>query len=737
MMMRFIFIFTLSLGLNLYAADRGKVLIIGDDQTQGAFGQNLFSGLDKKYEVHSYSVCGTRPKSWVGGQTVENLRGDCRVPQSKDPFNQRHSDDSSSLALSAEQLTGSKADGMFEAALKHHKPDMVIIQLGDSLARGYVGEIDEGIVASEVDEIIQKLEALAPDLPECRWIGPTFGENKSSQVPGWSKEDDQVKKLNEAIAKGLEQSGAKCQLIAGDTDELKVALGDDFTVDGLHLNDEANAKWASTVLAQLPSKVGIDATGADPCPVQPSVEDVSPEAARLLSQTNDVLGSLDDDSSYVPPDTASVRRSAETDQMFSSAYRYSKPETKSGLLPKSSQSSGGGFFSGLGSFLSGIFEGIGKFFSAIFSGITGLFNPSNSAVPLNGLSENPPVSTDPLDRNSNLLGYTQDDSGRMPASIQAFDNGGTIDGSDGPALTSYTIDDENPGVDLPKYAPDGRRRRTVTGTRPDTTYIATTAPVNDRALDEDEETLLNEGKRLGAGSWMRLSRLSESAYDRGGTNFCQNKLKNAYADSPGGAIWGELSLEQRADRIKKHSEISLRRIKETSDSTADSSKRSSPHHLSRLLDSSIASCISFIETRGTLNPQSMNYTMCQERGKSWSTASGLGQMTRTTFRSLYKQGNLPITTTSDYEGKNSDQIFYSITDDVALQMEVLFRLMNDNLKRAERSGGSDEAILLRAVAAYDQDNQSKYVKMFKSCHRCMNNLQGNQDPMHCYREMGK
>lgn len=719
---------------SLGAQSKPSVLVIGDSQTQKEFGQELFNELDKGYEVHSYAACNANATTWAGAMSLQAIQSDCN---SIDPIVRRHSQGATSAGLSTDELISSNGSSMFEGALKHHNPDLVLIQLGDAMADGYAGDIDEERIKLQVETLVSKLEGMAPNIPQCQWIGPTFGEDKSASRPGWTKRDEQVVAINKAIAEALAEQSVNCTLIDGSKTSLKSEFGDDFTTDGMHLVPGAARKWASYVGDKVPKVSGQDFTGTKPCPESPTGNGISPEAAALLGQVGAVTGSLNDRSNYTPPDLATISRQAETDHMFSSAYRYgNRPSTDKTLLPKSS-SGGGGFFSGLGSFLAGIFEGIGNFFSALFSGLTGLFTSNNTpAEDIASLPTNDPVPLDPLERNSNLLSSYQDEnSGRSPASVNPFDSVLSTEGLAGSVVALSPMEEEDgstPSVSVTPARPRARYQNTTPSV--DNTYIPTNAPINDRPLDEDEETLLNEGKRLGAGTWRRLNSLTRSAYGRGGEDYCQVQLKKAYDDVPGGAIWGDLNLEERADRIRRHADISLRRIKETS-SSVGATRSSDPHKLSPLLDSNIAVCISFIETRGTLNPQSMNYTMCRERGSRWSTASGLGQMTRTTFRGLYKQGKLPITTTSDYEGKNVDELFYSITDDVTLQMEVLYRLMNDELKRASRAGGGRHDILLRAVTSYDRDNQSKYVRMFDRCHRCMSQMSSAQDPMHCYREM--
>ena len=115
-------------------ANRPKVLVIGDSQSQKSFGQELFKGLDQNYEVHSYSICGASATTWSGKYDTNFLRKKCDVPESKDPVGHLHSENSESVGLSTTELT--KGDGAFAVALEHHRPDLVLIQL-DSAWESY------------------------------------------------------------------------------------------------------------------------------------------------------------------------------------------------------------------------------------------------------------------------------------------------------------------------------------------------------------------------------------------------------------------------------------------------------------------------------------------------------------------------------------------------------------------------------------------------------------------------
>lgn len=716
-------------------AEKARVLVIGDDHTQREMGAVLFESLNAKYDVHSYSICDSEGKLWSGDFDESQLRERCKVAADKDPVVHRHSIETKYPALSTAELV--KEKGLIEAALKQQNPELVIIQLGDFMADGYTGQINEAQVAEHVEEVLSKLEQLAPNVPDCRWIAPVYGEDKSNQKPGWTKNDEQVKALNIALEKALAESDVSCTLIKGDDLELKEKMGADFTVDGLHLTDAASKIWADHIMQQLPI-LNAEDSGLRPCPREVTGP-LSSEAESLLNDIGGVQRALEGETKYNPPSMDDVRRSHDTDRAFASAYEYGPPNTvQKGMVPQSK----GGFFSGIGSFFSNIFKGIGNFFSGLFNGITGLFTgrSATAPIPLTDIPKNDAVSTDPLERHSDLL---SDSNYRAPASaIESDTYNDDYVSSSGLSLVSRRTEMQEPAM-VGGFRYDTRFDRAP---RPDDldkpdNYTPTPARRNERkAIDPSltgEERLVEEGKRIGAGTWQELNELTKTTYLRSGNKACNAKLRDAYKDIDGGPIWGDLSLEERADRVRAHANMTFRKMKE-------SERKSSNHRLHPILDSSVAVCISFIETRGTLNPHAMNYTMCQDREKDpvtgrsrWSTASGLGQMTRTTFRGLFDQGKMPITTTDDYQGASRDELFYAITDDVNLQMEVLLRHMNYEIKRTAGRGGSNDQILLRAVEAYDQDSKSRYLRMFARCHKCMKGLGNDQDPMHCYEEMGR
>lgn len=253
----------------------------------------------------------------------------------------------------------------------------------------------------------------------------------------------------------------------------------------------------------------------------------------------------------------------------------------------------------------------------------------------------------------------------------------------------------------------------------------------DYDMNEAEENELTRQGRLKSNlnNYNRLDRIAYEAFARGGENACKRALDKAYQETRPASIWDELPIEERAKEIYRHSEHVMHKISRE-DGTSGSNYQD-PKQISPGLSPSVGACISFIETRGSLNPHAMNYTFCQARntrGGPISTAHGLGQQTWTTFKNLRNQGLLPLTVAEQYNGLGNREAFHRMNGDVTMQMEVLLRYMNYEVKR----NGS----LIKGVAAYDQDHQSNYLRLFRSCMNCMEQKGSSpESAAQCYREM--
>ncbi|MEN9722498.1 MAG: hypothetical protein RJB38_484, partial [Pseudomonadota bacterium] len=202
-----------------------------------------------------------------------------------------------------------------------------------------------------------------------------------------------------------------------------------------------------------------------------------------------------------------------------------------------------------------------------------------------------------------------------------------------------------------------------------------------------------------------------------------------------GMLWSELTEAERADRIYAHAKRTFRLLKEIQKQTGNLKSLGSlqrdiynADYLDPVLSPELITCIALQETKGfsSLSPHAVNYTFCQSpgRGKYASSASGLGQVTWTTMSGVSAVQVrpdeapvelLPIKTVPRHEGKPADQLFEAMNDDVPLQMEIVYRIMNYKLKFArfkspELGANRGPALVSAGVASYDRDNESAYLK---------------------------
>lgn len=254
------------------------------------------------------------------------------------------------------------------------------------------------------------------------------------------------------------------------------------------------------------------------------------------------------------------------------------------------------------------------------------------------------------------------------------------------------------------------------------------SPVDYTLTDGEAADLIRQGRlETDSDNYNRLDRVAYEAFQSGGQRACQSALNRAYEETQPRPIWQGMSLEDRARQIYRHSEYVANNILENG---SRGNSTNDPNQFHPDMSPSAAACITFIETRGTLNPHAMNYTFCQARGSSGgpvSTAHGLGQQTWTTFRNLRRQGLLPLTAAPQYDQLEAREAFHRMNNDVTMQIEVLMRYLNYEVKRA----GS----LIDGVAAYDQDHQSNYLRLFRNCHNCMGQGPSADRAAECYRAM--
>ncbi len=226
-----------------------------------------------------------------------------------------------------------------------------------------------------------------------------------------------------------------------------------------------------------------------------------------------------------------------------------------------------------------------------------------------------------------------------------------------------------------------------------------------------------------------------------GTSSCESDRRRYEEELLDQTGWGHLSLDERADKIHQVAKESFEAIKAVSTDRGGSSNYANSvnaNYLSPVITPELVTCIAFQETSGSLNPLAHNYTYCKNTKNMVSTAHGLGQMTRGTFRKMKNHPDsdqLPYSTrySQSLQGKGVREAHQDLSRDPHLQLEVALRLLNFEAKYAKwkNPNASNSELLKKAITQYDHDNKSKYVKnVFDNCIPCMKNKSAKE----CYNE---
>lgn len=166
-----------------------------------------------------------------------------------------------------------------------------------------------------------------------------------------------------------------------------------------------------------------------------------------------------------------------------------------------------------------------------------------------------------------------------------------------------------------------------------------------------------------------------------------------------------------------------------------------PQSIHPQFDASLAVCIIKRETASTsFDPHSMNYSFCQQRGRSGrprSTAHGLGQFTQTTFLSLRNSGLMPLSSVADSTNRSTNRVnFREMSTDPDMQIESIFRYINYLMKApgSARIRHIHDQVYNdsfqdweKAVISYDQDRASDYIKGVHTCRSCIQRAGNDRD----------
>jgi|GEM_PF-2717127 len=233
-----------------------------------------------------------------------------------------------------------------------------------------------------------------------------------------------------------------------------------------------------------------------------------------------------------------------------------------------------------------------------------------------------------------------------------------------------------------------------------------------------------------------------------GKGSCERQRREMEMDMLQSTDWAGTTLHQRADKIYELSKEVLAEVRKVSDDSGENERSSSPfrnsvnpHYFPDAISAELVSCIVFQETEGTLNYMAYNGSYCENTNYPRSTAHGLSQFTRRTFRMIkgHPDGDqAPFLTkfTEPLKEFSAKEAHSELSRYPGAQLEMAFRLLNHEYKRAyvNDRGRSKEQLIRDAVEAYDQDNKSAYLRnVMEDCLPCMN--RNGKKGSDCYEEV--
>ena len=187
------------------------ILVIGDSQTM-----NLMTNLDDQLEragaaVHAYAMCGSTAADWL-------LRGTISCGMAE-----QHG--RSAPVVDPKPHATWNLDDL----VARHHPNMIIVQLGDTMA-GYGAQMERPWIDEQVHALTGKIRA---DDISCVWIGPTWGQESAP----YHKTVARVTEMSQYLAASV----SPCHYIDSTAFSRP---GEWATRDGAHLAPDAYRRWA-------------------------------------------------------------------------------------------------------------------------------------------------------------------------------------------------------------------------------------------------------------------------------------------------------------------------------------------------------------------------------------------------------------------------------------------------------------------------------------------------------------
>ena len=229
-----------------------RVLLIGDSHTQGAYGwaldYMLRAGVDKT-SVATYAVCASSPISWIKGH--KHRCGSLTRKES-------HTPDKKSPGLVGRGLKiGTQRAPVIMSLLRQHKPDTVVIALGENLkgmspqrTRTSVSAMAKrlecykrGVVTEDACRALDLATKSVEKELKCVWVLPHYSRSKGSPKS--------LERLYSTVKEGL---GQTCQTIDSRPLTCKKGYEDSsFICDApnYHLSPKRYRLWAIGTMEKL------------------------------------------------------------------------------------------------------------------------------------------------------------------------------------------------------------------------------------------------------------------------------------------------------------------------------------------------------------------------------------------------------------------------------------------------------------------------------------------------------